>query len=115
MSMTWDGKGSASLITSLTGHLPEDIVITCTQGKIRICGPAHCPTKVVLSQSYGHGKYTDKVLHFDLPVCPPNMTPNYPNSEGFLYQVRAVETCLLTGQMESPEFTLEESLAVARI
>merc|ERR1711920_114481 len=82
---------------------------------IRICGPAHCPTKVVLSQSHGRGKYIDKVLNYELPQCPPRMAANFPNSEGFLYQVRAVESCLLQGQKECPEFTLEESLAVVRI
>lgn len=115
LSLTWTGKGSASLLFSLTTNTPEELLIMCTQGFIRVSGPAHCPTKIVLAKQEGRGNFAEEVLTFELPACPSHMQANFPNSEGFLYQVKAVEECIDAGHLECPEFTLDESLAVVKI
>lgn len=109
MSMTWNGKGSASFITSFTCNIPMDLYIYCSKGSIKICGPAHCPSRVIV---YRDGK--EEVHDFELPKLPEGMKAFY-GSEGMLYEVQGVEDCIQKGLKEAPEFPLEESLVVARI
>jgi hypothetical protein len=40
---------------------------------------------------------------------------NFPGSEGFVYEIEAVEACLAAGALECEDFTLDESLYVARL
>jgi len=116
ISLSWKYQGSASLLATLRCNTPEDLFIYCSNGYIQICGPAHCATKAIVYSSTGRGKFKEiETVTFPLPTCPENMRVNYPNSEGFLYEVQAAEECIRDGLLESPEFTWEESLAVARI
>merc|ERR1711972_552843 len=107
--MTWNDKGSASFITTFTANTPHELHIVCSKGVIKICGSAHCPSRVVLSKDGA-----EEVLDFELPKLPEGMKAFY-GSEGMLYEVQAVEECLQKGLKEAPEYPLEESLVVARI
>lgn len=115
MSMTWENKGSASLIFSLTTNTPEQVTIICSNGNLRLHGPAHCTEQLTVAKEVSRGKFTETHFKFELPVCPEGQTINYPNSEGFLYEVQAVERALRDGKLECEEFSLDESLVVVQL
>merc|ERR1719341_1130571 len=103
--LTWAEKGTASLFCTLTVNTPEELLIVCTGGHIRVAGPAHCPQQLTVSKEQGRGKFSSQTFNFDLPKCP----------EGFLYQAQAVEKAIEDGLQECVEYNLDESLAVVRI
>jgi dihydrodiol dehydrogenase / D-xylose 1-dehydrogenase (NADP) len=115
LALTWRGKGSASLIATLLANTPEESTIVCSKGYVKIHGPPHCPTDLVLAKEEGRGKFSEEKLSFELPNAPDGWSLNFPNSEGFIYQVQAVEDCLAKGLTECPEYTLDESLALVKI
>lgn len=115
LSLTWTGKGSASLLCTLHANMPEQTLICCSKGYIRLHGPAHCPTRVTVAKGESRGNFAEETFDFELPECPAGLACNYPHSEGMLYQVQAVEECLRAGKLESDEFPLEESLSVVRV
>jgi len=114
-SLSWKGKGSASFLATLRANTPEELIVICEKGNVRIRGPAHCPTQIVVTKVAGRGEAQEEVLSFPLPQCPAGCKANFPNSEGMLYQVQAVEKCLHGGLLECPEYTLDESLVVTQI
>jgi len=113
--LTWAEKGTASLFCTLTVNTPEELLIVCTGGHIRVAGPAHCPQQLTVSKEQGRGKFSSETFNFDLPKCPEGLSLNFPNSEGFLYQAQAVEKAIEDGLQECVEYNLDESLAVVRI
>merc|ERR1711865_413930 len=96
-------------------NTPEESMVICSKGYVRLRGPAHCPSQVVVARAQNRGNFTEELFEFELPKCPEGYQVNFPNSEGMLYQVQAVEECLKNGQLECPEYSLEESLAVVQI
>merc|ERR1719229_266431 len=115
ISLTWKGQGSASLICSLTTNTPEQAMVICSKGHLRLHGPAHCPTQITVSKEVSRGNFTEETHSFDLPKSVEGIQVNFPNSEGFLYEVQAVERALREGLLECAEFSLEESLVVVKI
>ena len=51
-----------------------------------------------------------EVLEFPLPEMDENESYNYPNQQGFCYQITAVQECIAAGLLESPEYTHAEML-----
>lgn len=115
LSLSWKSKGTASLLTTLTANTPEDLTVICSKGHLRFCGSAHCPTRLVVAKEKGRGIFEQENFDFELPLCPKGFTVNFPHSEGMQYQVQTVEKCLLAGQLECPEYTLDESLVVVQV
>eukprot|EP00928_Gymnodinium_smaydae_P074491 TRINITY_DN57535_c0_g1_i1.p1 TRINITY_DN57535_c0_g1~~TRINITY_DN57535_c0_g1_i1.p1 ORF type:complete len:368 (+),score=38.30 TRINITY_DN57535_c0_g1_i1:91-1104(+) len=115
VSLTWADKGSASLMFTLTSNTPEQLRIIGSNGYLVVDTPAHCPVKVTVAKACARGQFEEEVFAFDLPKVPEGYSVNFPNSEGFLYEVQAAEKALREGQLECPDYTLEESLVVTQI
>lgn len=65
------------------------------------------------------GNVVEQLVDYPLPAPPAAVDAaggfNYPNSNGFQYEAAAVQRCIARGLGECPQYTAEESLAVARI
>jgi dihydrodiol dehydrogenase / D-xylose 1-dehydrogenase (NADP) len=114
------GGGSAGLLYSLRAQTEEATTIWGTHGTIKLHSPAHCPSKLTVQQwdtpsRAGAGEL--ETLEFPLPSTDEQSgTYNYPNQQGFCYQIQAVEDVLANpnGKIyESPEYTHAEMLANA--
>jgi hypothetical protein len=56
--LEYAGKGIAVLTYNLMGETPEETTIVGTEGRIKILGPAHCPTRMVVSRKHrGRGAF----------------------------------------------------------
>ena len=115
-----EGGGVAVLTYNLMGETPEETTVVGTEGRIKILGPAHCPTKMIVSRkNRGRGNVEDYTFEYALPAPLPAVLEaggfNYPNSQGFLYEAAAVQRCVEGGREECPQYTMEETLVVARI
>lgn len=115
LALTWEGKGSASLLYSICASQPGNCVIMCTEGFVRIKGPFHCPSEIIVSKSQGRGDPIEETFKYELPKCPAGHAVNYPNSEGMLYEVQGVEEALKNGKLEAPEYPLKETIVLAQI
>merc|ERR1719469_1553510 len=88
IALTWDGKGSASLMVTALANTPEEVLVMCSKGYIKFRTPAHCPTQMVIAELIDRGKFAEEVISFDLPKASAQVPVNFPNSEGFLYEVQ---------------------------
>ena len=87
-------QGLASLLYSLRANTREQTMIYGTQGHIRIHPPAHCPSRITLVRSEQRGGGSEDItdrLDFPLPVVGEDDSYNYPNQQGFCYQIAAVQ------------------------
>lgn len=101
----------AQLTWGYLTDIPETTEIIGTKGIVRIHGPAHCPTKISVMKVTDP---TNEVIHqFDLPKVAG--TFNYTNSEGFVYEIVAVEKCLTQGNKECENMSLTHSLQAQHI
>ncbi|KAM7014702.1 dihydrodiol dehydrogenase, tandem duplicate 1 [Tautogolabrus adspersus] len=89
---------------SISARLSNDAVISGTKGYIKVVGPMHCPTKLVVN-----GKETE------YPLPEPCLPLNFTNSTGLRYEAEEVRQCLLKGLKESPRMPLPESVLLTEI
>ncbi|XP_070761072.1 trans-1,2-dihydrobenzene-1,2-diol dehydrogenase-like [Enoplosus armatus] len=89
---------------SIAAQLPNDAVISGTKGSIKVLGPMHCPTTLVV-----HGKE----MEYALPE--PCLPLNFTNSTGLRYEAEEVRRCLLKGLKESPRMPLADSVLLTEI
>jgi len=89
---------------SIAVPLPNDATISGTKGTIRVLGPMHCPTTLVVN-----GKETQ------YPLPEPCLPMNFTNSTGLRYEAEEVRQCLLKGLKESPRMPLSESALLTEI
>ncbi|XP_056134268.1 trans-1,2-dihydrobenzene-1,2-diol dehydrogenase-like [Lampris incognitus] len=102
--MKFSGKRMAFCAFSIAVPLPNDATISGTNGTIKVLGPMHCPTSLVVK-----GKETQYAL--PEPCLPLNFT----NSTGLRYEAEEVRQCLLKGLKESPRMPLSDSVLLAEI
>ncbi|KAM6980432.1 trans-1,2-dihydrobenzene-1,2-diol dehydrogenase-like [Aplochiton taeniatus] len=102
--MKFSGNRMAFCTFSIAVSLPNDATISGTNGTIRVAGPMHCPTKLVLN-----GKETE------YPLPEPSLPLNFTNSTGLRYEAEEVRQCLLKGLKESPRMTLSDSTLLTEI
>ena len=104
-----------------TPKLPSADLVLGTKGRIKICAPGHCPTKLIVSvKSEGRGN-SDGGIVYEYRV--PEETEEiknaggyfYPNSAGLSYEAAAVARCIAAGKTEAPQYTLSETLINARV
>ena len=110
------GAGTALLSYGMLGESSEETTILCTKGRLTICSPGHCPTKLVVSlKATGRGN-EGRTIEYDFPLPPDTDEITkaggfvYPNSAGFCYEAAAVARCIAAGKMEAPQFTLSETM-----
>lgn len=89
---------------SISARLPNDAVICGTKGSIKVLGPMHCPTTLVVN---------DKETEYPLPE--PCLPMNFTNSTGLRYEAEEVRQCLLKGLKESPLMPLAESVLLTEV
>lgn len=133
-TLVWDdqdGLASTSGVATLTFgfccNTGETCDIVCEKGRLRIETPAHAPTKLSVVDRTADpfarpgGFEEEQVMEFPLQELPyhswpePRVSLSYPHGEGMMYEVQHVEECLTKGFSESPLYTLDETLVVARI
>ena len=91
-------------------------MFTGTKGTLRILRPAHAPSRLHLSVSAGRQASEDETFDFPLPPPPVDALPfNYPGSEGFVYEARAVHAALRAGKLELDEWTHADSVTTQAI
>lgn len=102
---------SATVLCTLDGSTPEEAVFTGTKGTLRLHRPAHIATKLTLSVAESRELSKEQTFEFPLPPPPTGALPfNYPGSQGFVYQARAVHQALRAGKLQCEEWTHEESV-----
>ena len=103
---------SATVLCTLDGSTPEEVVYTGTRGTLRVHRAAHTPTRLTLSVAGASREDADEeVLDFPMPPVPALARPfNYPGSQGFVYEARAVAAALRAGMLECPDWTHAETV-----
>jgi len=114
------GAGAATLSCGLLGESEEETIVLGTKGRLKICSPGHCPTKLVVSvKSSGRGNGGSTVYEYPVPKDTQEIIEAggyfYPNSAGFAYEAAAVARCIASGKTEVPQYTLNETLTNMRI
>lgn len=102
--MKFSRKRMAFCAFSIAAQLPNDAVISGTKGSIKVLGPMHCPTTLVVN---------DKTTEYPLPE--PCLPLNFTNSTGLRYEAEEVRQCLLKGLKESPRMPLADSVLLTEI
>ena len=105
---------TATVLCTLEGSTPEEVVYTGTKGTLRVHRPAHAPPRLTLSVAASREEASEQVLDFDV-ADKAGKTYNYPGSEGFVFEARAVHAALRAGLLEAPEWTHEESVTTQAI
>jgi dihydrodiol dehydrogenase / D-xylose 1-dehydrogenase (NADP) len=94
----------------------EETVVLGTRGRVRICAPGHCPTKVVLTRkAMGRGNSSEqRIFEYPLPSETKEIVEAggyiYPNSAGLAYEAAAVARCIASGRTEAPQYTWQEMI-----
>jgi dihydrodiol dehydrogenase / D-xylose 1-dehydrogenase (NADP) len=115
------GAGAATLSFGLLGESEEETVILGTKGRMKICTPGHCPTKLIASiKGGGRGQSGGEyVYEYPLPEDTKEIIDAggyfYPNSAGLSYEAAAVARCIAAGKTEAPQYTLNETLTNVRV
>merc|ERR1712060_1033864 len=111
--------GVASISFGFAGNTGETTEIVCERGTLRISTPAHAPTTLTVVDRAAdpsarpgcESQQSTEVFEFPLQDLPyhswaePRLAMSYPHVEG----------CLVKGLLESPLYSLEETITVARI
>jgi len=115
-ALSWPSGVTATVLCTLGGATSEEAVYTGTKGTLRILRPAHAPSRLHLSVAAGRQASEDEALDFPLPPKPAGaLRFNYPGSEGFVYEARAVHAALRAGKLELDEWTHAESVTTQAI
>lgn len=136
---TYPNSAQAVAVWSGLVQTPETLTIVGTEGSIVIESPAHCPTRARISRNQGRGPPVTEALEYPLGALGDDVyarqsttespggttedahagdtgkakgTLNFPNSEGFVYEIDAVMRAIDAGELECPEYTWAESRAV---
>ncbi|KAG7281381.1 hypothetical protein CRUP_020793 [Coryphaenoides rupestris] len=88
--MKFSGNRMAVCTFSIAVALPNDATISGTKGTIRVLGPMHWPTALVVN-----GEETQ------YPLPEPCMPLHFTNSTGLRYEAEEVRQCLLKGREEN--------------
>jgi len=109
------GAGLATLSFGMLCESTEETTVIGTKGRLKICSPGHCPTKLVATiKNPGRGNVCTEVYEYALPEDTDAIKQAggyfYPNSAGLAYEAAAVARCIAAGKTEAPQCTLEDTL-----
>mmetsp|Transcript_20583 Transcript_20583/g.23490 ORF Transcript_20583/g.23490 Transcript_20583/m.23490 type:complete len:394 (+) Transcript_20583:54-1235(+) len=107
------GAGVATLSFGMLCESAEETIVIGTKGRLKICSPCHCPTRVsmTLKEEGQRGESSQEVIYdYPLPTSSDDSTYFYPNSAGFCYEAAAVARCIASGKLEAPQYTLQETM-----
>jgi len=112
VTMKFGEEGVGTAAWSCRSETQKETHICCTRGSIHVTGPwsAHAPEQVIVKKISENGETTEEVLEFPLEKFEGKGCPfNFCNSQGFVYEVQAVEKSLSEGKLEADWWTLEET------
>ncbi|RLN79382.1 hypothetical protein BBJ28_00019834 [Nothophytophthora sp. Chile5] len=98
----------ATIEYSMLVQLSETVTISGTEGRILVHTPAHLATEVSVVRNLGGGKEEAKTSTFAWPKEDDGYS-------GFLFEGQAVTTAIRSKQLESDEYSLDESLGIMTI
>ncbi|KAG7467994.1 hypothetical protein MATL_G00138060 [Megalops atlanticus] len=104
ITLTFSRNRMAVCICSICVQLPNEAVIVCTKGSIKLPSPMWCPTHLVVN-----GKERE------YPLPEPSLPLNFTNSTGLRYEAEEVRQCLLKGLKESSRMSLADSLLLTEV
>jgi len=110
------GAGVATLSFGMLGESAEETTVIGTKGRLTICAPSHCPTKLLVSlKAQGRGQSAAKLeYNYPLPADTEEIINAggyfYPNSAGFSYEAAAVARCVAAGKKEVPQYPLQDTI-----
>lgn len=107
--------GVASVMYTGALNTPETTTIMGELGSVTLLRPAHTPTKLKLEIDRNRGEPEVSYEEFALPKSAPDVSWNYPNSEGLLYEIEAVHDAVRQGKLECPLYTHEDGIETLRI
>lgn len=98
------------------GEGAQETVFVGTKGRVVLGNPAHAPTELTLTLQAGkRNTYTTERRSHPLPPHPPGLPAVlHPHSEGFVYEVQAVEAALRAGQTECEVMPLDASVGLSQ-
>lgn len=113
--MKFDGGKTGVATYGWKGEGRQETVITGDKGFIILNNPAHAPIQLTLVVQAGErNKYTTEVMEFPMPKHPEGLPPIiHPHSEGFLYEVQAVEAALRAGHAECESMPMSATVHLA--
>ena len=99
----------------MLGESEEVTTVFGTKGRLKICSPGHCPTKLEATiKNAGRGNVSTEVYEYALPEDTDAINKAggyfYPNSTGLAYEAAAVARCIAAGKIEAPQCTLADTL-----
>lgn len=103
-SLLYSNNRTAQVATNAMTHLPCDLVITGTEGQIKVFEPMWCPTAI---ETAGET--------FTFPLPDTIMPCNFKNSSGLRYEAMEVRKCINEGSLESSIMPLQDSETLAEI
>lgn len=110
ITFLFEGNKTAHLLYNGDYHLPNEVKVLCSKGKICIPEPFHCPE--TYTEELDDTK-TPQLVDFTLP--PPPMEMVFPNSMGLRFEAEHVRECLIAGKKESPIIPHETSHRIIRL
>ncbi|KAG8462032.1 hypothetical protein KFE25_014051 [Diacronema lutheri] len=115
VTMRFAGGRLAVATYGWAGEGAQQTTMTGTRGRITLHNPAHAPTAFTLEVQAGQrNAYSREVREFALPKHPPGLPPLlHPNSEGLIFEVRAVEETIRRGETECEHMPLDASMHLA--
>ncbi|XP_055351771.1 trans-1,2-dihydrobenzene-1,2-diol dehydrogenase-like [Paramacrobiotus metropolitanus] len=96
----------AQFMVSMSMKLDSTAKIVGTTGEMELPGTFIAPTELRVNQ---------QTRLFPLPAADPRFKTNYTNSVGLAYQAEEARQCILSGQIENPWMTFEDSSRSAQL
>ncbi len=109
-----DMKGMLQFYVTGAANTEERVTIQGSKGRIVLDSPAHAPERIRVFRDAGRGKTIESVFDFKLPDDT-FTTWNYPGSIGFSYEVEGVCDALRQGRKQCTQFSLNNSIQLAKI
>ncbi|KAG8184944.1 hypothetical protein JTE90_011076 [Oedothorax gibbosus] len=103
-SLQYSNNKTASITTSGIAELPCDMVITGTNGRLKIPNSMYAALTI---------ETPDKTYNF--PLQESETPTNYPGSNGLKYEAMEVRKCIQNGLLESSIMPMEDSKMMAQI
>lgn len=114
----WGNDISSTATWSMVSKSPEELLISGKRGYVKIHGPAHCPVKASLFKTTSKGLeetvISDPCLKIVDQIEGGPFKFNFPNSEGFVYEIASVCKAIGKGELQCEEFSWQSSLHLSQ-
>ncbi|KAI9356308.1 putative dimeric dihydrodiol dehydrogenase [Zopfochytrium polystomum] len=115
VTLEYGGARFGTFQYSMHCQMDENVTILGSSGRIVIQSPAHTASRILVTSYLPDGMQGESVHNFEYPAVAPAAQYVYRGSQGFLYEIEAVNKAIRNGAIETAEFPPAESLGVHRI